>query len=132
MPPSPPPLSDTTSNSDDDLRERKRRKKRSWIPSEKNRLLFMLMLTFSYFLVELIVGEVTNSNALVADAFHMLSDVVALGVAFFSVHISTKPWEKNTYGYARAEVLGAMTNAVFLFALCFTILIDSFKVSVTL
>ena len=62
-----------------------------------------------------------------ADAFHMLSDVIALLVALFSVHISGKPWESSTFGYARAEVLGALINAVFLMALCFTIVIDSAK-----
>ena len=46
------------------------------------RLLFMLALTLSFFLVEIVVGYVTNSIALVADSFHMLSDVVALIVGF--------------------------------------------------
>ena len=63
-----------------------------------------------------------------ADAFHMLSDVIALLVALFSVYISGKPWQNSTFGYARAEVVGAMVNAVFLMALCFTIVIDSAKV----
>ena len=44
--------------------------------------------------------------ALVADAFHMLSDIAALIIAFISVRMSPKSWNKNTYGWARAEVLG--------------------------
>lgn len=96
--------------------------------SKKTRLLIMLCITLSFFLVEIVVGHISNSNALVADAFHMLSDVVALVVAFLSIHYSPKDWSKNTFGFARAEVLGALTNAVFLLALCFTILIDSIKV----
>lgn len=96
--------------------------------SHKARLLFMLCLTFAFFLLELIVGHLANSNALVADAFHMLSDVVALLIAYLSMHYSPKDWAKNTFGYARAEVLGALTNAVFLLALCFTILMDSIQV----
>ena len=52
------------------------------------RLLFMLALTLSFFLVEIIVGYVTNSIALVADSFHMLSDVVALIVGFASIRVS--------------------------------------------
>lgn len=47
----------------------------------------MLSLTASFFLVEIIVGYVTNSIALVADSFHMLSDVVALIVGFASVRV---------------------------------------------
>ncbi len=52
------------------------------------RLLSMLSLTFSFFLVEIIVGYITNSLALVGDSYHMLSDVVALLVGFASVRVS--------------------------------------------
>lgn len=41
--------------------------------------------------------------------------------------MSPKKWSKNTFGWARAEVLGALINSVFLLALCFSILIESFK-----
>lgn len=93
----------------------------------RHRLLFMLSLTTTFFLVEIIVGYITNSMALVADSFHMLSDVVALVIAYISVLMSPKKWSKNTFGWARAEVLGALVNAVFLVALCFSILIESVK-----
>lgn len=52
------------------------------------RLISMLSLTFSFFLVELVVGYATGSLALVADSFHMLSDVVALIVGLLSVRVS--------------------------------------------
>jgi len=93
----------------------------------KNRLLFMLLLTTTFFVIEILVGYATNSMALVADSFHMLSDVVALVIAFLSVLMSPKKWSKNTFGWARAEVLGALVNAVFLCALCFSILVESLK-----
>lgn len=48
----------------------------------------MLVFTSSFFLVEIVVGYVTNSIALVADSFHMLSDVVALIVGFASIRVS--------------------------------------------
>ncbi len=95
--------------------------------SAKCRLLFMLSLTTTFFMIELVVGYVTNSMALVADSFHMLSDVVALVIAYVSVRMSPKKWSKNTFGWARAEVLGALINAVFLCALCFSILVESLK-----
>ena len=44
----------------------------------KPRLLGMLSMTASFMLVELIVGNLTNSMALVADSFHMFSDVISL------------------------------------------------------
>ncbi|XP_047545710.1 zinc transporter 1 isoform X2 [Vanessa atalanta] len=92
---------------------------------KKCRLLSMLWLTGTFFVVELIVGYVTNSMALVADSFHMLSDVAALVIAFLSVKMSPKKWSKNTFGWARAEVLGALVNAVFLVALCFSITVEA-------
>ncbi|KAK9680686.1 Cation efflux family [Popillia japonica] len=94
---------------------------------KKCRLLSMLWLTTVFFFVEIVVGYVTNSMALVADSFHMLSDVAALVVAFVSVKMSPKKWSKNTFGWARAEVLGALVNAVFLVALCFSITVEACK-----
>ncbi|CAG9762970.1 unnamed protein product [Ceutorhynchus assimilis] len=94
---------------------------------KKCRLLSMLWLTTIFFFVEIVVGYITNSMALVADSFHMLSDVAALVVAFVSVRMSPKKWAKNTFGWARAEVLGALVNAVFLVALCFSITVEACK-----
>ena len=94
---------------------------------KKCRLLSMFGLTTIFFLVEIIVGYATNSMALVADSFHMLSDIAALIIAFISVKMAPKSWERNTYGWARAEVLGALVNAVFLMALCFSITVESLK-----
>ena len=75
----------------------------------------------------MVSGYVTNSMALVADSFHMLSDIAALVIAFLSVRMAPKSWSKNTFGWARAEVLGALVNAVFLVALCFSITVESMK-----
>jgi len=51
----------------------------------------MFWLTTFIFLVEIVVGYVTNSMALVADSFHMLSDVAALVIAFLSVKVKSRP-----------------------------------------
>ena len=91
------------------------------------KLLGMLGMTGSYMMVELLVGYITGSMALVADSFHMLSDVIALIVAFLSIRMSPKEWSKNTYGWARAEVVGALVNSVFLFALCFSISVEAIQ-----
>ena len=68
----------------------------------------MFGLTGSFFVVELVVGHLTNSMALIADSFHMLSDIAALIIAFISVKMAPKSWDKNTFGWARAEVLGKL------------------------
>lgn len=92
-------------------------------------VLSMLFMTSSFFLVEIIVGYATNSMALVADSFHMLSDVLSLVIGFFALRYSKRSQrtERNTFGWQRAEVLGALVNAVFLIALCFSILVESLK-----
>jgi len=85
----------------------------------------MIFLIGGFFLVELIVGIISHSLALQTDAFHMLSDVLALIIGF-SAHLLAKK-EKNlryTYGWIRAEIIGSLINSVFLLALCFTIFVE--------
>ncbi|ESN93629.1 hypothetical protein HELRODRAFT_115498 [Helobdella robusta] len=100
---------------------------RSRMGTKTCRLSSMLTLTLTFFLVELIVGHVTHSLALIGDSYHMLSDVVALIVGIASLRISKLRSHKNTYGWARAEVVGALINSVFLIALCFTILTEAIE-----
>ncbi|KAF7632772.1 RF_PROK_I domain-containing protein [Meloidogyne graminicola] len=96
--------------------------------SRAHRLLIMLAMTFFYFLIELIFGYVSHSMALIADSFHMMSDVMALTIAFGCLKIAERSRSaKNTFGWVRAEVLGALVNGVFLLALCFTIFIESIQ-----
>lgn len=48
----------------------------------------MMWLTIFFFFVEIVVGYVTNSMALVADSFHMLGDIAALIISFLSIKVS--------------------------------------------
>ncbi|KAI8814164.1 zinc/cadmium resistance protein-like protein [Cladochytrium replicatum] len=100
----------------------------------ERKLLVFGSLTVSFFFVELIVGYVTGSLALVADSFHMLSDVVALIVGFLAIRLArnySNSTPSYTYGLQRAEVLGALVNGVFLLALCFTIIVQAIERFVT-
>lgn len=86
----------------------------------------IIVFTSLFFFVELVVGYMSNSNALIADSFHMLSDVISLTVGLTALRFSKRESSlKNTYGWARAEVLGSMVNAVFFLALCLTIVTNS-------
>lgn len=93
------------------------------------RLFCMLSLTFGFFIVEVVVSRVTASLSMLSDSFHMLSDVIALVVALVAVRFAekTQATNKNTYGWVRAEVMGALVNAVFLTALCFTIVLEAIE-----
>ena len=58
--------------------------------------------------VEFVGGYLTNSLALVSDAFHMITDSSAIFLALIMSHISTKPADHNhSYGHGRADILGA-------------------------
>lgn len=96
----------------------------------KNRrsLWIVFGLTFTYFLVEVVGGLVTNSLALLADAAHMLTDVGGLGLALFAAWMSSKPaTPQRTYGYYRVEILAALANAVVLFLMAFFILFEAYR-----
>lgn len=86
---------------------------------------FALFTTGSYFLIELIFGIITNSLALKADAFHMLSDLIAIIIAFSTNKLSHSPkTEYATYGWARTEILGGVINSVFLLSSTLSIFIE--------
>jgi len=76
-----------------------------------------------------IVGLYTKSLALVADAFHYLSDLVGFVVTLVAIHMSER---KNappelSFGWARATLLGAFFNGVFLLGLGLSILLQSIE-----
>lgn len=85
-------------------------------------------LTFTYFVIEVVGGILTNSLALLADAAHMLTDVGGLALALFAAWMSQKPaTPAKTYGYYRVEILAALANAVVLFLISFYILYEAYQ-----
>lgn len=86
----------------------------------------MLAIDITFFLVELISGFLVHSLALMADAFHMLNDIISLMVGLWAVNLAQKATtDKYSYGWIRAEILGAFFNAVFLIALCVSIVLEA-------
>lgn len=75
----------------------------------RGRLLVTFALTAGFFVVELVAGLLASSLALVADAGHMATDVVALGAALVATRIAARPdgTGRRTYGRYRAEVFSA-------------------------
>ncbi len=73
-------------------------------------------LTAAFLVAEVIGGLITNSLALLSDAAHMATDVMALAISLFAVRLSRRPADaKRSYGYARMEAIGAMVNGGLLF-----------------
>lgn len=86
----------------------------------------MLAIDVAFFLLELIVGMLVGSLALLADAFHMLNDIISLLVGLWAVSVARKATtDRFSYGWLRAEILGAFFNAVFLIALCVSIILEA-------
>jgi cobalt-zinc-cadmium efflux system protein len=74
-------------------------------------------LTILILMVELVSGFAAQSLALLSDAGHVLTDLIALGLAWFAAAQSNRPAnERKTYGYHRTGILAALANAVTLIA----------------
>ncbi|MEW2512553.1 cation diffusion facilitator family transporter [Streptomyces sp. NPDC046870] len=81
----------------------------------RGRLRTALGITLLVMVVEIVGGLVADSLALIADAAHMATDAVGLGMALLAVHFANRPASTNrTYGYARAEILAALANCLLL------------------
>jgi len=81
-----------------------------------------------YLVVEVVGGLVTGSLVLLADAAHMATDVVALGLALVAARMASRPaTERRTFGYARTEVLAAFVNGLTLWAAVGVIAFEAFQ-----
>ena len=82
-------------------------------PDKKSQKKIMIaaLITASYMLVEIIGGLWVNSIALVADGVHMMTDAMALGIAWWGFYMSQKPaTEIMTFGFQRFQILTAFVN----------------------
>ncbi|KAJ5698712.1 hypothetical protein N7462_000717 [Penicillium macrosclerotiorum] len=97
--------------------------------SKTNRIIILLVIDSAFFLLELITGYAVHSLALVADSFHMLNDVISLCVGLWAVRVANRETSSKmyTYGWQRAETLGALVNGVFLVALCMSIFLEAIQ-----
>lgn len=77
----------------------------------RKRLWVALGIIVAFLVVEIIGGLLTGSLALLADAGHMLTDALALALAIFVAHLVQRPaTPERTFGFLRAEVIGAFVN----------------------
>jgi cobalt-zinc-cadmium efflux system protein len=94
--------------------------------SSLRRLKLAAGLTFIYMLAEGIGGWLTNSLALIADAGHMLTDVIALGLTLTAAWFAERPaTARKTYGYYRLEILAAFANGIFLVLLSLVVIYEA-------
>lgn len=81
----------------------------------KGRLRVALCITLTVMVLEIVGGLLSDSLALIADAAHMATDALGLGMALLAIHFANKPAGLHlTFGYARAEILAALANCLLL------------------
>jgi len=81
-------------------------------------LAIALALIVAFMMVEVVVGILADSLALLSDAAHMLIDAAALGLSVWAARLAQRPAEgRMTFGFRRAEILSAQANAITLLVL---------------
>ncbi len=91
-------------------------------------LAIVLALTAGFTMVEIVGGLLTGSLALLADAGHMLSDNLSLGLALFAAWLAQRPATPNkSFGYRRAEILAALANGVTLVVVSIWVFVEAYS-----
>jgi cobalt-zinc-cadmium efflux system protein len=94
---------------------------------EQGALAAALALVLGFLAVEVVAGLLADSLALLADAGHLLTDSFALGLALVASWIAGRPsTPARSFGYRRAEILAALTNAVLLVAIAIWIFVEAY------
>lgn len=93
-----------------------------------SRLSLSLFLTLAFVLFEAAAGVFSNSLALLTDAAHNLTDVIALGLSWFAIRLTSQPPNaRKTYGYHRAGILVALLNSTTLVLISLGIFYEAYK-----
>src|SRR5450830_1685822 len=96
--------------------------------SSVRRLALSLGITLVFVVIEILAGVFANSLALLTDAAHNLTDVLALALTWWALWITTKPANSSkTYGYHRAGILVALVNSTTLAVIALGIFYEAWK-----
>ncbi len=92
------------------------------------RLAISLVLTLAFVVFEAVAGYRAHSLALLSDAGHNLTDVIALGLSWYALRLSSQPAHAGkTFGYHRAGILVALINSATLILIAFSILYEAYQ-----
>ncbi len=98
----------------------------NWRLVDGRTLLVTLVLISGYMVAELVAGIISGSLALVADMAHVMTDVVAISLAFVALRMSSRPASVDrTFGYHRTEVMVTLLNVIALVAIAVWIFVES-------
>ncbi len=95
---------------------------------ERSKLVLACALTGTMIIVEGIAGFLTNSLALLSDAGHMLTHMIALLISLGAIVFASRPpTARKTYGFYRLEILAALFNGATLFLITIWIFFHAYK-----
>ena len=95
---------------------------------DRKRLVGVLVVTTVILVAEVVGGLLSHSLALLSDAGHMLSDVVAQALSLAALVIAARPADaRRTYGWHRVEILAALGNGVTLVVLALVIIWEGWQ-----
>lgn len=96
--------------------------------TNRARLWATLVLILGFMIVEVVVGFLADSVALLADAGHMVIDAAAIALSLVALAYSTRPAQGRwTFGFRRLEILAAQINGFTLFALAGGVIVESVR-----
>jgi len=96
------------------------------VPSHRGRIVVAMAIIGAFLVVQVVGGILSGSLALLADAGHMASDLIGLVVALVAAIVAARPaTDRQTYGYRRAEVLGALVNGVILLVVSVSVAVSA-------
>jgi cobalt-zinc-cadmium efflux system protein len=90
-------------------------------------LMMSFVLIVAFLVVQIVVGVVTGSLALLSDAGHMATDALGLGMALAAIQAAStaRAHPQRTFGLYRLEILAALLNAVLLFVVAGYVLFEA-------
>jgi cobalt-zinc-cadmium efflux system protein len=100
--------------------------------ADRKRLTVALVLIVGFMVVEVVVGLVAHSLALLSDAAHMLTDAAALVLSLVTIRLVARPsWGNMTFGLKRMEILSAQANGLTLLVLAGLIVYEGIQRLIT-
>ena len=94
------------------------------VGSEMRKIVVAVGLCSVFMIVELVGGYIAGSLAVMTDAAHLLSDMAGFLMSLIAMSVGRLPADASmTYGFARAEVIGALVSVIFIWALTLVLVV---------
>ena len=93
-----------------------------------NKLVLVALVSLVFCVTEAVGGTISGSLAILCDAAHQLSDVAGFVISFLAIYLTRKPSTlKRSFGYHRADVIGALGSILIIWGLLIWLLSEAVK-----